>query len=1648
MKLVRLLFLLGALTLSSIGYSQCSTTSTPTNNCSYGDAIDAFTLAGTSSNHSGCNSNTATGYSFYSTPVRNLTIGSTYSWSASVGGYYGYDEGVAIWIDLNGNNQYESSEMLASTSPSTSHSGSITIPVTATAGTNVRMRVRCAYLVTMTGGQACTNSVGSYGETEDYYVNLIAPPPCSGTPSPGNTLSTANVVCNSSTSFTLSLQNATSGTGVTYQWQSSSNGSTWSNIGGATSSTLTTTQTASTYYRCNVTCSGNTGTSNSKLVSTSFLACYCTATTSSGCIYSDDISNVTLGTLNNSTGCTAAPAYVSYIGSVAAPSINIGSTNSMSVTVGAGGNEKVTVWVDYDHSGTFDASEYTYLGTGSGTTITGNLVIPATALTGSTAMRVRCTYGSTPPSSTQACTNFSYGETEDYEVNLVCPAISIATHPSNTTICPNSNASFTVASTTGAGLTATYQWQVSTGGAYTNVTNTGVYSGATTSTLTLTNAPNTMNGYTYRCVADNPCGNSVYSSAGTLNFYTPAVITTQPSSINGCPNGSLTFSIVATGTSMSYQWQLSTNGGGTWNNISNGGVYNNATTTTLSITGLTSGMNNYKYRCVITNPCTTTSSAGTLTILSQPAITGNPSSVTVCTGGNTSFTASATGDGLVYQWEQFNGVSWSNITNGGMYAGANTGTLTLTGVTAGMDGYRYRCRATGTCNPSVTTTEATLTIAATPGFTTNPSSTVMCTSSTGNFSVTAVGYNNTYQWQVHNGVSWANVTNSGVYSGANTTTLSIANPPLTMNGYLYRCVATTACTVSATSGTATLTVATSPTITVQPTNKILCIGDNTTYTTTASSSSTIAYQWQVTYNGTSWANVVNNANYSGATTPTLTVTNAIAGMNGGQYRCALNTGCVPATTTNSASMEVRIPPVLDYSPSNTTVCQGQNAAFVVNATGSLLNFQWQVSTNGGSSWSNISNGSQYSGVTTKTLTVLNAPASLNTYKYRCAISGYCSPSINSGSATLTVNTPIVITSQPTNVTICSGGNASFTVGATGTGASYKWYRSTGTGYVQVTNGGIYSGATTSTLNINGMTAPTSTITTAYYCQISGTCSNATTNTLYLTVHAKPTITTNPPSFTVCDSTQYVDITVAATGTNLSYQWQVNSGAGWQNLSNNSTYSRVTTNAMRIGLALYSMNGYQYRCVVSGTCTPSATSSAATMTVSPLVHPTITITGNIDICTGQSTTLTATITNGGSSPAYLWTRNGNTVGTGSTYTYGSYNDKDLVQCRLTTSVACPAPKVLWSAPVSILVGQYVTPAIYISSSVGDSACSGKEVTFTVDSTKNAGTAPTYQWKVNGVNAGTNSTTYKTTTLSNGDVVTCNLISSLKCLAPAVAGSNALPMIVNPTRSSGISISVTPDSNICAEAEVLIYSKFQLGGPNPTLQWMLNGVDIPGEVGGKLRISTLNDNDVISCKFFSTEICVFPDTSNEITFDVTPLVDPSVNVTVSYSGNNTYTFTASPTNGGSGPSYQWFKNFTAIPGETGTSFTASDLVNSDVIHVEMTSNEVCPRPSLVPALSRYVTTAVSEVKDIFSYLNVYPNPNTGTFTIKGDYNITTNADAEIRVVNALGQNVYIANDKIRGGKLEHRILLNDVAPGVYIVHITADGNKDFRRFTISK
>lgn len=107
-----------------------------------------------------------------------------------------------------------------------------------------------------------TTSISSKPATGQVYQ--FSPPACSGTPVGGTTTASANPACYN-INFTLSVNGSTLGTGLSYQWQSSPDGTTWTDIGGATSATYTTSITTSTYFRRNITCA-STSSSSSLLV--------------------------------------------------------------------------------------------------------------------------------------------------------------------------------------------------------------------------------------------------------------------------------------------------------------------------------------------------------------------------------------------------------------------------------------------------------------------------------------------------------------------------------------------------------------------------------------------------------------------------------------------------------------------------------------------------------------------------------------------------------------------------------------------------------------------------------------------------------------------------------------------------------------------------------------------------------------------------------------------------------------------------------------------------------------------------------------------------------------------------------------------------------------------------------------------------------------------------------------------------------------------------------------------------------------------------------------------------------------------------------------------------------------------------------------
>src|SRR5215813_8179153 len=137
--------------------------------------------------------------------------------------------------------------------------------------------------------------------------------------------------------------------------------------------------------------------------------------------------------------------------------------------------------------------------------------------------------------------------------------------------------------------------------------------------------------------------------------------------------------------------------------------------------------------------------------------------------------------------------------------------------------------------------------------------------------------------------------------------------------------------------------------------------------------------------------------------------------------------------------------------------------------------------------------------------------------------------------------------------------------------------------------------------------------------------------------------------------------------------------------------------------------------------------------------------------------------------------------------------------MTSSLACANPASATSNAITMTVTGTVIPTVSIAASPGSTICAGTNVTFTATPT-NGGATPSYQWKLNGNNVGTNSNQYQSSTLADGDVVTVVMTSSLACANPANATSNAMGITVAVAAAPSISITASPGSTICTGTNV--------------------------------------------------------------------------------------------------------------------------------------------------------------------------------------------------------------------------------------------------------
>ncbi|NHM06533.1 hypothetical protein G4D82_04810 [Flavobacterium sp. CYK-4] len=851
---------------------------------------------------------------------------------------------------------------------------------------------------------------------------------------------------------------------------------------------------------CGGGCSGRTGGdgANGQIVITytSVLQNYCNPSFTTGV---RPISNVTFAGINNTTSNVVGvgPEYIKYCNT--ATVIQGSATNAISLKGNTNGNNQYffRVYIDWDQNGTFgnNANEIYNIGSltnsvgdALATPLTGNIAVPATANLGLTTMRVMfkgAAYSATP------CEDGVRGQAEDYLVN-VSAAVPTITGLGTTNGCPGN--SLTITGTNFIGITAA---NVQIGGtavsSITSFTSTqiiAVIGTGTTGTVTVTTASGTA------------------TSAAT---YTVNSLSVAPTNILGtttiCNGDTTTLSLSggSAGTGATLQWFSGSCGGtliGTGNSIT------------------VSPIANTNYFVRYTGTCNTTLCASTTVIVNQPhSITAQPTATqTVCSDNSVSFSVSTSGAVGGYQW--YKGAT--PLSNGGNISGANSATLTINPVVLSDAASDYYCAVSGTCAPTVNSNNAELVVIEKVSITSQPTTTqTLCTGNTATFSVVATGAGLSYQW--YNGAT--PLSDNATVSGSTTPTLSISSLTLGDASNFYRCVVsgTSPCNLLS-SDDAILIVNQNVQIDIQPeATQTVCAGSFANFFLLASGGG-LSYQW---YKGTTM--LVDGGTISGATTSSLTINPIDFSDAGTDYYCVVSNSCNSGLASIQCSLSVNQTPfipdqtltVCSEDPFDFSILNGIPTSATVVPLGTTYSWPAPIVTGG------LTGGSIGFAKSSVAQTLVNPTNTPQTATY------YIVPT--SGTSGSCIGTPFALTvtvnpkPEINNISsaFCSDENFSFTpTNGSGNivpiGTTYSWS-------APIVTGGMTGGsAATGQASISQtLSNPTNVDQTASYTvtATSGSCS-ASTFSVTVTIHPKPTVTGSVLSQNICSPSAITPIVMS------------------------------------------------------------------------------------------------------------------------------------------------------------------------------------------------------------------------------------------------------------------------------------------------------------------------------------------------------------------------------------------------------------------------------------------------------------------------------------------------------------------------------------------
>ena len=481
-----------------------------------------------------------------------------------------------------------------------------------------------------------------------------------------------------------------------------------------------------------------------------------------------------------------------------------------------------------------------------------------------------------------------------------------------------------------------------------------------------------------------------------------------------------------------------------------------------------------------------------------------------------------------------------------------------------------------------------------PSISSHPASSTICLG-TGNtdFTVTAIGTALSYKWQEYV-TSWTNVNDGGYYNGTTTSTLTLINPPLSMNGNKYRCIISGTCAPIATSnGSAILTVYPRPTSVLSGTATI-CNGGSTNISVAL----TGTQPWSITYTDGTTAVTINDITSSPkviSVAPSSTKTYTITAVS--DANCS-GTG---ADMTGNAVVTINPRPTSVIS-GTATICNGGVTNLSVALTGTL---PWSITYTDGTTPVTIN------GITSSPKIISVSPTSTKTYTITALSDSKCSAI----AADMTGNAVITVNTRPTSVlsgttTICNGGSTNISVALTGT---QPWSITYTDGTTPITINGI----TTSPkiISVSPISNKTYSITAISDANCSGTGADMTGNAV-VTVNARPTSVISGTA-TIC-SGGLTNLSVALTGTQ---PWSITYTDGTSPV----TINGITTSPKVISVSPSTNKTYSITAVSNPNCSATGADMTGNAVITVNTRPASVLSGTATICNGGSTNISVALT---------------------------------------------------------------------------------------------------------------------------------------------------------------------------------------------------------------------------------------------------------------------------------------------------------------------------------------------------------------------------------------------------------------------------------------